>query len=91
MACIAPPSVEDVKATRRLSARLPVWLIGERLTIADFSIGAFVPSATRFGLPLARFSEIGRWYEGLAALPAWQDAVAAKDAATAAWLTKGKA
>ncbi len=66
------------------------WLIGERLTIADFSIGAFVPTAARLGLPLARFSEIGRWYEGLAALPAWQDAVAAKDAATAAWLAKGK-
>src|SRR5260370_27384678 len=65
------------------------WLIGERLTIADFSIAAFVPSAARLGLPLARFSEIGRWYEGLAALPAWQDAVAAKDAATAAWLAKG--
>jgi glutathione S-transferase len=65
------------------------WLIGDRPTIADFSIGAFVPSATRLGLPVARFSEIGRWYEGLAALPAWQDAVAAKDAATAAWFAKG--
>jgi len=65
------------------------WLIGERLTIADFAIGALVPTAARLGLPLARFSEIGRWYEGLAALPAWQDAVAAKDAATAAWLAKG--
>jgi glutathione S-transferase len=62
------------------------WLIGERPTIADFSIGAFVPSATRLGLPVARFSEIGRWYERLAALPAWRDAVAAQDAATAAWL-----
>ena len=62
------------------------WLIGERLTIADFSIGAFVPSAARFGLPLARFTEIVRWYEGLAALPGWRDAVAAKDAALAAWL-----
>ena len=67
------------------------WLIGERLTIADFSIGALVPTAARFGLPLARFSEIGRWYKGLEALPAWQGAVAAKDAATAAWLAKGKA
>jgi glutathione S-transferase len=55
------------------------WLIGERLTIADSSIGALVPTAARLGLPLARFSEIGRWYEGLAALPAWQDAVAAKE------------
>jgi glutathione S-transferase len=62
------------------------WLTGERPTIADFAIGAFVPSAVRLGLPLARFSEIGRWYEGLAALPAWRDAVAAQDAAIAAWL-----
>src|SRR5690349_15713347 len=30
------------------------WLTGERLTIADFSIGAFMPSAARFGLPLER-------------------------------------
>jgi glutathione S-transferase len=67
------------------------WLIGERLTIADFSIGALVPSAEYLGLPLPRFSEIGRWYEGLAALPAWQDAVAAKDAAMAAWFAKRSA
>jgi glutathione S-transferase len=65
------------------------WMIGERLTIADFSIGGLVPTAARLGLPLARFSEIGRWYEGLAALPAWQDAVAAKTVATAAWFAKG--
>jgi glutathione S-transferase len=66
------------------------WLIGERLTIADFSIGALVPTAARLGLPLARFSEIGRRYEGLAVLPGWQDAVATKDAVTAAWLAKGR-
>jgi glutathione S-transferase len=64
------------------------WLIGERFTIADFSIGALVPTAALLGLPLARFSEIGRRYEDLAALPAWQDAVAARDAATAAWFAK---
>jgi glutathione S-transferase len=63
-----------------------VWLIGERMTIADFSIGAFVPGAERLGLAIARFSEISRWYNGLAALPAWRDAVASQDAATAAWL-----
>jgi glutathione S-transferase len=61
------------------------WLVGEQLTIADFSIGGLVPTAARMGLPLARFREIGRWYEGLAA----QDAVAARDVAMAAWLAKG--
>ena len=64
------------------------WLTGERLTIADFSIGGLMPTAANFGLPLARFSEIGRWYEGLSALPGWRDAVAAKNAAAAAWFAK---
>jgi glutathione S-transferase len=69
------------------SLRGRTWLVGERLTIADFSVGAFVPSAERMGLPVGSFFEILRWYEGLAALPAWQDAVAAGDAAAAAWLS----
>lgn len=61
------------------------WVIGERLTIADFSIGALVPTAMNVGLPVGRFREIGRWYESLSALPAWRDALAAKDEAAAAW------
>ena len=61
------------------------WILGERLTIADFSIGGLVPSAKGFGLPVEKFPEIVRWYDRLAALRAWQDAVAAKDAAMAAW------
>jgi glutathione S-transferase len=64
------------------------WLVGERLTIADFSIGGLVPTAARMGLPLARFSEISRWYKGVAELPAWRKALAARDAATAAWQAK---
>jgi glutathione S-transferase len=67
------------------SLRGKTWLIGERLTIADFSVGGLVPSAERMELPVANFPEILRWYKGLAALPAWQDALAAKDAALAAW------
>jgi glutathione S-transferase len=51
------------------------WLIGNGSTIADFSIGAFVPSAARLGLPVERFAEIGRWYGRLAALPSWRDAI----------------
>jgi glutathione S-transferase len=67
------------------SLRGKSWLTGEQLTIADFSIGAFVASAERMGLPVAKFPEIVRWYEGLAGLPAWRAALAAKDAAMAAW------
>jgi len=47
-----------------------------------------VPTAEHMGLPVRSFSEIVRWYQGLAALPAWQPALAAKDAAMAAWQAK---
>ncbi|MGH7125296.1 MAG: glutathione S-transferase family protein [Stellaceae bacterium] len=66
------------------SLRGKTWLVGDRLTIADFSVGGLVPSAERMGLPIGNFPEIGRWYEGLAALPAWRQALAARDAAMAA-------
>lgn len=48
------------------------WLTGSHLTIADFSVGAWVPAAERLQLPVAKFPEIGRWYDRLASLPAWQ-------------------
>ena len=72
------------------SLRGKTWLIGARLTIADFSIGALVPSAERMALPVGKFPEILRWYKGLAALPAWRDALASKDAAMAAWQSQGR-
>jgi glutathione S-transferase len=59
------------------------WLVGEQVTIADLSVGAVIPSAERIGLPIAKFPEILRWYDGLAALPAWKTALAAKDKAMA--------
>lgn len=67
------------------------WVTGETLTIADFAIAALVPTAHRCQLPIERFREIGRWYESLAALPAWHDALAARDAGLAAWLASRSA
>ncbi|MDB6157084.1 MAG: glutathione S-transferase [Gammaproteobacteria bacterium] len=64
------------------------WVLGNRLTLADFSIGGLLPTAERLELPVGRFPEICRWYEGLASLPAWRDALAARDAALALWLSK---
>jgi glutathione S-transferase len=61
------------------------WILGEQLTIADFSIGAGVPSAERLGLPVKSFPAIYRWYGKLSEVPAWRDAVAARDAAFGAW------
>ena len=82
------PNFDRFAAVLNNSLRGKTWLIGEQLTIADFSIGAFVPSAERMELPIGKFTEILRWYKGLAALPAWRDALAAKDAAMAAWASK---
>jgi glutathione S-transferase len=64
------------------------WVVGDRLTIADFSIGGLFHAAELLALPVARFPEVRRWYESLAALPAWRDALAARDAALASWLSK---
>jgi glutathione S-transferase len=64
------------------------WVVGDRLTIADFSIGGLLPSAERMALPVRHFPEICRWYEGLTSLPAWREALAARDAALALWLSK---
>ena len=64
------------------------WLTGEELTIADFSVGGLVPSAERLGLPIRAFPEIVRWYNGLAALPGWQDALAARAVALMEWASK---
>jgi glutathione S-transferase len=61
------------------------WILGERLTIADFSIGAAVPAAERLGLPVKSFPEICRWYEQLSEVSGWGEAVAEKDAAFVAW------
>jgi glutathione S-transferase len=47
------------------------WLIGERLTIADFSVGGVVPSAEHMGLPIGEYPEITRWYKRLSVLPGW--------------------
>jgi glutathione S-transferase len=67
------------------------WLLGDRLTIADFSIGGLVPSAQSMGLPVGSFPELVRWYGALAALPAWQHALAARDASMTAWLARKQA
>jgi len=75
-------------AVLNASLKGKTWVTGERLTIADFSIGGLVPSAQRMALPLARFPEICRWYEGLASLPAWRAALAARDAALASLLSR---
>ena len=56
------------------------WLLGDDLTIADFCVGATMIMGEAAQYPLAPYPEITRWYAGLAALPAWQQAIASPPA-----------
>jgi len=52
------------------------YVAGDRLTVADFSIGAPLNYAQPARLPLADYPEITRWYATLRSLPAWQKTLA---------------
>jgi glutathione S-transferase len=51
------------------------WLVGETPTIGEFAIGAWIPAASQLELPIGKYPEIIRWYEGLAALPGWRESM----------------
>jgi len=50
------------------------WLVGDDLTIADFAVGAPMVFADAARYPLIGFSELSRWYDALASIPAWKKA-----------------
>jgi glutathione S-transferase len=52
------------------------FVVGDRLTIADFSLGASMNLADMARFPIAPYAEIKRWYASLRALPAWQKTLA---------------
>ena len=59
------------------------WLAGDSMTIADLAVGQVVPSAARLGLAIDGFPAVEAWYGRMAALPAWQSALAMQAAAMA--------
>jgi glutathione S-transferase len=48
------------------------WLVGDSLTLADFSVGSFLDLAEMAEYPLKPYGEITRWYRNVQQLPAWQ-------------------
>jgi glutathione S-transferase len=52
------------------------WLVGNALTLADFSVGCWLTCTQLGGYPVRDYAEIGRWYRSLEALPAWRKAAA---------------
>ena len=49
------------------------YLIGDRLTLADFVVAMSLPAAEAAKFPLDGFEQIRRWYAQLEGLPAWRD------------------
>lgn len=49
------------------------WLVGDSMTIADFSVAGFLPYAGRARIPLDEFPAIRRWHDRLNELEAWRE------------------
>ena len=79
-----PDPAEIVRGEELLGRFAPVldghlrgrkWLLGDALTIADFSVGAPLAMAEAGNYPIAQCTEITRWYRALGTLPAWRKAM----------------
>jgi len=59
------------------------YLLGDTLTIADFSVAVTLPYAEKAKIPVAGFAEIERWHARLNELPAWREPFPKAEAAAA--------
>jgi glutathione S-transferase len=49
------------------------WLVGDGLTVADFSVAMTLPYAEQARLPLNEFANVRRWHDGLNDIEAWRE------------------
>ncbi len=49
------------------------WLLGDKLTYADFRVACVLPMADLAGLPLAEYPVVKTWHDRLLELPEWRD------------------
>ena len=49
------------------------WIMGDRISYADFRVATPLPFAEGAGLPLSEFPNISLWHERLNAIDAWRD------------------
>ena len=49
------------------------WLVGDRLSYADFRVASSLPFAEGAGLPLAEFANMQRWHDRLWQIEAWRE------------------
>jgi len=48
------------------------WLLGDRLTVADFAVATGMALSAAAQFPLEKYGELTRWYDAFRVLPAWQ-------------------
>jgi glutathione S-transferase len=58
------------------------WLVGNRLSYADFRVATPLPFAEAAKLPLQPYAHIRNWHERLCQLPAWRDPFAGLERST---------
>jgi glutathione S-transferase len=56
------------------------FIADDRLTVADFAVGASLNMAVPAQIPVGSYKEITRWHAGLCELPAWRKSIAAPPA-----------
>ena len=49
------------------------WLVGDSLTVADFSVAITLPYADQAGMPLREFPVVQRWLDRLNDIEAWRE------------------
>jgi glutathione S-transferase len=59
------PILDDVLAERS-------WLVGNRLSYADFRVASVLPYAEQAQLPLGQYANIRKWHDRLNMLDAWR-------------------
>jgi glutathione S-transferase len=56
------------------------WLLGERISYADFRMATFLPFNDVARLPVADYPSVDRWYRRLVEIDAWRDPFKGLDA-----------
>lgn len=49
------------------------YILGDKLSVADFAVASFLPTAAQAELPLDGFDEIKRWHGKMMEIPAWAE------------------
>ena len=80
---IGPPDAdvvdEAIRDFRRWAAVLDghladrTWLVGDSITVADFSVAMVLPYADEAKLPLGDFANMRRWHDRLNEIESWRD------------------